>query len=289
MRERRCTPPEIKMVQLSGRKQKDMDIPFSRWNAVIASRRSKRQYDPAKPVLESLLTELAAVCNQFTPFTGTRSVLAREGCSEVFRGLIGSYGKITGVTAFIAFIGDIADLHVQEKVGFTGEGIILEATAMGLATCWVGGAFNPEAAASLIKLEPGDRVLAVTPVGYPTARDSLSEKSMAGFGLNHKRKPLSALVTGLEMAQWSEWIRISLEAARLAPSGVNRQPWSFHVERDAITVSVRTKEPDFNISKRLDCGIAMAHIEIAAMSCGKSGKWEFLNSPQVARFSVGSV
>jgi nitroreductase len=266
-----------------------MDIPFSRWNTVIASRRSKRQYDPARPVPESLLAELAAVCNGFIPFPGARSVLSREGCSEVFRGLIGSYGKITGIQTFIAFIGDMSDPHVQEKVGFTGEGIILEATAMGLSTCWIGGAFSPEAAASIIKLEANDRVLAVTPIGYPRAKDSLSEKSMTGFGLNHKRKPLSALVTGLEMEKWPEWIRISLEAARLAPSGVNRQPWHFYIEPDTITVSVRTKEPDFNLSKRLDCGIAMAHIEIASMSCGKSGKWEFLNSPDVARFSISTV
>jgi hypothetical protein len=27
--------------------------------------------------------------------------------------------------------------HVQEYVGYTGQGLILEATALGLDTCWV--------------------------------------------------------------------------------------------------------------------------------------------------------
>jgi hypothetical protein len=37
----------------------------------------------------------------------------------------------------------------------------------------------------------------------------------------------------------------------------------------------------------LDCGIAMLHIEVAALNAGMKGKWEFLKSPQVARFRVG--
>jgi hypothetical protein len=55
---------------------------------------------------------------------------------------------------------------------------------------------------------------------------------------------------------------------------------------NSIVVYVRTPGPEFTVSKRLDCGIAMLHIEIAAMSFGISGEWQFLNGPQVARFSV---
>ena len=67
---------------------------------------------------------------------------------------------------------------------------------------------------------------------------------------------------------------------------MNRQPWSFDVEDDSITVSVRTRGTEFNVSKRLDCGIAMLHIEVAAMNCGVRGEWQFLKAPQVARFSA---
>ena len=46
--------------------------------------------------------------------------------------------------------------------------------------------------------------------------------------------------------------------------------------------------PKLNLTsdKRLDCGIAMLHIEVAALNCGVKGKWELLASPQVARFTV---
>ena len=262
-----------------------MEIPFKRWYAAVGSRRSRRQYDPSKPVPDHLLAELRSVCAEFKPFTQARAVLVTERCDEVFTGVIGAYGKIKCARAFIAFIGDMTDAHVQEKVGYTGEGIVLEATALGLATCWVGGFFKPGVVASLIEMEENEKVLGITPVGYAVKRETVEERLMTGFGRTHQRKPLSSLVTGLEESRWPGWIRKALEAARLAPSAINRQPWSFHVEPDSITVSVRTKGPEFTVSKRLDCGIAILHIEVAAMNSGVSGIWEFLDSPLVARLS----
>jgi nitroreductase len=264
----------------------NMNIPFSRWNAVIGTRRSRRQFDPTKPVPDHLLAELRTTCTEYNPFPQAKAVLVTEGCSDVFKGVIGSYGKIKCAQAFIAFIGDMTDYYIQEKVGYIGEGLILEATALQLATCWVGGFFRPEVVASLIKMGGNEQVLGVTPVGYATEQESLEEKFMTGFGLTHKRKPFSNLVTGLEVNRWPEWVRISLEAARLSPSAINRQPWSFHVEPNAITISIRTRGPEFTVSKRLDCGIAMLHIEVASMNYGVSGKWEFLDSPLVTRFTV---
>ena len=65
-----------------------------------------------------------------------------------------------------------------------------------------------------------------------------------------------------------------------------------YVEPDSITVSVyRSKyrsKLEYGISKRLDCGIAMLHIEVAALDCGVQGRWEFLEAPKVARFTITS-
>lgn len=265
-----------------------MEIPYSRWYSAIEHRRSRRQFNPMKPIPGHILESLQRVCVEFTPFSHARAELITEHCDEVFKGAIGAYGKIKCAQAFIAFIGDSTDEHVQEKVGYVGEGLILEATALPLATCWVGGFFRPEIVASLIEMDATEKVFAVTPVGYATELESLEERIMTGFGRTHTRKPLSSFVTGLDESKWPAWIKTSLEAARLAPSAVNRQPWRFHVEPDAITVSVRTSGPEFNVSKRLDCGIAMLHIYVASMNSGIVGKWEFLDSPFVARFSIVS-
>jgi nitroreductase len=263
-----------------------VQIPYSRWYSAIDNRRSRRRYNPAKTISDQVLTDLNNACAEFRPFPHARAELITEHCDEVFKGVVGAYGKIKCAQAFIAFIGDISDDHIQEKIGYIGEGIILEATALHLATCWVGGFFRSEIVASLVRMGANEKILSVTPVGYATELESLEEKIMTGFGWTHKRKPLSGLVTGLNESNWPGWIKSSIEAARKAPSAINRQPWHFHVEPAAITVSVRTSGPEFNVSKRLDCGIAMLHIEVASMNSGISGKWELLDSPFVARFIV---
>jgi hypothetical protein len=107
-----------------------MDIPFSRWHQAIEKRRSRRHFDPNLPIAPEALAALDKVCNQFAPFPQARSRLVTESAKGVFKGIIGSYGKVKDAPAFIAFIGDMDDPFVQEKVGYTGEGIILEATAL---------------------------------------------------------------------------------------------------------------------------------------------------------------
>ncbi len=263
-----------------------MDIPFSRWYSAIEKRRSRRHFDPNRPIASEISAALDTICKQFKPFPHARSCLVTESVKGVFKGIVGSYGKIKDTPAFIAFIGNMDSPSVQEEVGYTGEGIILEATALGLNTCWVAGFFRPESVASLVEISNNERVLAVTPVGYARRFESLEEKLMTGFGRTHKRLQTSKLVSGLGIEKLPGWIRASLEAARLAPSAVNRQPWGFNIEDDGIRVFVRTGGPEFNVSKRLDCGIAMLHIEVAALDFGCKGEWEFLQSPQVAKFKV---
>ena len=67
---------------------------------------------------------------------------------------------------------------------------------------------------------------------------------------------------------------------------MNRQPWRFYVEPNGITISVDNSLLEWGISKRLDCGIAMLHIEVAALDSGVKGRWELLEAPQVARFTI---
>jgi hypothetical protein len=138
----------------------------------------------------------------------------------------------------------------------------------------------------MIKLAGTEKLLAVSPVGYTEEKWTFEEKMFTAFGAMHKRKPLSSMVTGIEEPQWPKWARAAAEAARLAPSATNRQPWNFTIEKDSITISIKSTGMEFNVSKRLDCGIAMLHIELGALKCGVHGDWELLKKPQVARFKI---
>ena len=264
-----------------------MEIPFSRWHAAIASRRSRRRYNRT-PLEPTQLAQLQTVCREFRPYPQARAELITEAPDEVLRGVVASYGKVKGAPALIAFIGDIDDPYVNEKIGYTGEGIILETTAVGLGTCWVGGSmfFRRGLAESIVGAGEKKRVFAVTPVGHAAEVFSFAERAQTAFGMLHRRKPMAELVSGLDEKQWPDWIKSVLEAARLAPSAVNRQPWRFYVGPNSITISVDSSLIEWGISKRLDCGIAMLHIEVAALDFGVKGKWELMEAPQVAKFTV---
>ena len=263
-----------------------MNIPAARWNEAIYQRHSRRQFDK-KPLPEEIVDKLL-VCqkglNQHLP--GAKVIFKNQDPNAIFSGIIGSYGKIKDAPTYAAFIGDMRDPNVQEKVGYLGEFFILEATALGLATCWVGGFFRPEAVAQEVKLEEYEKVLSVTPVGFVDSQYSFTEKMMSGMAGSKKRKALNELCLSQEKT-WPGWIKPALEAARVAPSAVNRQPWRFTVEDKSIKVSVdseRSVADISKISKRLDVGISMAHIEIAALQHGVEGHWQYLESPDVARF-----
>ncbi len=260
-----------------------MDIPYKRWYEAIFRRRSRRLYN-GFPLEREAFEKLTMVCNHFQPFNSARAVLI-EDAKSVFKGIIGAYGKIRGAPCFISFIGDMRDKYVQEKAGYTGEGIILEATSLGLGTCWVGKSFDPKIAASFIELKEHEKIIAVASVGYASSEESFEERLLTGFGKTHHRKPLEKLVKGIKESEFGEWIKEALLSAQLAPSAVNRQPWRFFIEKNSITISVDNLNDSYGISKRLDCGIAMLHIEVTALYFGVKGRWDFLELPNVARFN----
>ena len=261
-----------------------MNFPVERWYESIFSRRSRRRYDKRglEPDMVSHLREYTNDLNNFTG--GARVVLVTESPEKVFKGIIGSYGQIKGAPAYAAFRGDAHNQYVQEIIGYMGECFILEATSLGLGTCWVGGFFDSGVVKSQVAVAENEKVFAVTPVGFSVKENNTEEKLVSGIVTAHKRKDLKALCRGIPREQWPDWVNTALEAARLAPSAINRQPWRFLVEKDAVTISVDSAFLQLGVSKRLDCGIAMLHLELGARMKGIKGEWESLNSPDVARF-----
>jgi hypothetical protein len=77
-----------------------------------------------------------------------------------------------------------------------------------------------------------------------------------------------------------------LEAARLAPSAGNRQPWRFSAGSGFVEIGAAGARDSERYSKRLDCGIAMLHLELGARAAGKTGAWSLLEYPRVARYEI---
>jgi len=258
-----------------------MEIPAGSWYKSIFLRHSQRKYSGEMPD-EDVTTRIENVCAEFTPFLGVRSVLVREPANDVFKGAVGQYFfKVTEAPYYIAFIGNMNTPNVQASAGYIGEGVILESTSQGLNTCWVGGFFKRESVEKQIDLKDNEQILAITPVGYSKIDGDRIGKSTKTY----RRKDLNDLVISDQKME-GDWIDSALEAARLAPSAANRQPWRFTINGDSITISSNSKREGFGVSRRLDCGIAMLHLELGARVKGIKGSWEFLDYPEVARYRI---
>jgi nitroreductase len=258
-----------------------LDIPIDSWYNAIFLRHSQRKYSGEVPD-EEVTTGIERVCNEFKPFPGARAVLVREPANDVFKGAIGPYFfKVTEAPYYIAFIADMKATNIQAITGYLGEGVILEATSLGLNTCWIGGFFRRESVMKQMDLQDSERVLAITPIGY-----SKEEVDRVGVSSKqYRRKIVEKLVVNGELEN-NKWTKSAIEAARIAPSAANRQPWRFQVRDRSIIVSSNSNREGFDVSRRLDCGIAMLHIELGALSSDVEGSWEFLEFPDVAVYNV---
>ena len=195
---------------------------------------------------------------------------------------LGTYGVIKGASLFIAG-GVRKGLRAMEDFGFCMERNILFATTLGLGTCWLGGTLNRAGFARKIGLEPGELMPAISPVGYPAEKRSLTDRAFRFMAKSDRRKPWQELF--FDEQPGNPLVKENagacgqvLESVRIGPSASNRQPWriiregaAFHFflartpGYDKMTGEIRLQE--------VDMGIALCHFELAAGELGVRGSW----------------
>lgn len=264
-----------------------MEMPAERWYQAVKERSSRRQFN--SKIIEKLkikkLRDLIAEINE--EIVGLRIILVQKEVDEIFTGILGSYGKISGAPAFLAFLGREDLSYMEERVGYGGEAVILEAAALELGSCWVSGTFKTEKVMAALELKEGEKIYAISPLGYPEERPTISERILKTVISSKKRMDLKKLIINNDnLKEQPQWIETALETARLAPSALNRQPWRFKIEEKAVTIELDSREENEERQKNLDCGIAMLHLEIGALKAGVKGSWQYLEGKEVARFSV---
>lgn len=260
-----------------------MEMPVDSWYRALKVRHSRRFFLD-RQIAPEILDAIEDACTRFQPYSGVRVVLVRQMKEDIFRGLVGSYGKVKGASVYLAFLGEKEMEGVEERIGYCGEGLVLEATARGLSTCWVTGFFDPFVAALQIKPLDEEKIFAVSPLGYTRAEYNREEKIISVLARSRQRKSVAQISPLGSKEKWPAWALAGLEAARIAPSAVNRQPWRFSLDRRGVLLSMNNPGGNDHFSKRLDCGIAMLHFELAARAKGAAGNWELLPSPDVARY-----
>lgn len=232
----------------------------ARFLAAIPHRCSCRSF--LEPLDISLVSALDYAAQRVC-LPGVRIVIAPCG-DELFFGLP-IVGRIKGMTRCAYIIADTEVPHAILHAGISGEAFILEATALGVGTCWVSGSYRRSKAD--VDLDEGEKLVAVTPLGIP-------EKKDAG---RRSRKPLRQICLE-DPTSWPQWACHAAEAVRAAPSAVNLQPWKLSYARHALQLLTNGKV------NSLDLGIAMLHME-AAMEDRKH-LWQWGEGKTVAHLIV---
>jgi nitroreductase len=73
------------------------------------------------------------------------------------------------------------------------EHLVLAATDLGLATCWI-GAFDEQMIKDVLNIPNEIRVVALTPLGYPAGKDNIVDKVSKIVAKGAKRKPIEEIV-----------------------------------------------------------------------------------------------
>lgn len=196
---------------------------------------------------------------------------------------LGTYGVIKGASTFLGV--SIPDTkQAPLAAGYEFETLILSATHMGLGTVWLAATFNRDSFASAMKIPKDELFPAISPVGYPADKRSLTENLMRATMKSASRKAWKELFyqedfhTPLTQDMAGVYAQ-PLEMVRLAPSAKNAQPWrvrkagdTYHFYADYKSGLSKGEET----IKHVDLGIALSHFHQTALELGLSGTFKSL-------------
>lgn len=205
----------------------------------IQSRHSVRQYTD-QPIPPETLAALAAEVSRYNEAGGLHIQLVHDE-PEAFWGVLAHYGKFRGVRNYLALVGPKG---ADEKLGYYGERLALEAVRLGLDTCWVALTFRKGKCP--VAVAPGEKLVCVVALGYGQTH-----------GVPHQSKSLSEVCRA--EGDLPEWFRSGVEAALLAPTATNQQKFLLTLSGDRVKA-----ESTGGFYARVDLGIVKYHFEVGA-------------------------
>lgn len=220
-------------------------------------RRYSRRSFLAAPITAADRSILTAAIERYNSVSGLSIQFIEDG-SEAFKGIRRSYGLFHGVQSYFAMVGKTSDPDLKDKIGYYGELLVLEATKLGLGTCWVGGSYDKKKCPC--RVTEGEELVCTIPVGKVEEQQSLREK-VIHRAIHRSSKNAEDFYTTDAIVP--AWFSAGVEAVRIAPSAVNAQPVRLTYKAGKVTIYVE----DPGMARLIDLGIAKAHFEIGAAGC----------------------
>ena len=224
----------------------------------IFHRKSVRKYDMA-PLSAAVLSDLQKFAGNVKPLDEKiRYTFAYLGSDDV--------KSLLAIKAphYILLYSEKKGNYLM-NAGFVMQQINLYLAANDLGSCWLGMAKPP-------KNQPQGDLEFIIMMAFGRAAEPSGRADASEF----KRNSLSSISDMLP------GMSDILEPVRLAPSGVNTQPWYFSGNTDEITVSRRKlnliKEPLYGKMNQVDIGIALCHLWLSLDHQNKNAVFSFANS-----------
>jgi hypothetical protein len=258
---------------------------------LIRQRYSCRAYQKS-PIASEQAVQLQAFLKtvQSGPF-GTpmrfELVIASDSDQDALKGL-GTYNAIQDPAGFIIGASQPGERQLEDY-GYALETIILYATGLGLATCWLGGNFTRSTFSKKVHATRKEIVPGVASIGYPAAgirtRDLQRIKVKSDTRLPWDELFFKYGIAGSLSREGAGEYALALDMLRLAPSAHNYQPWRV-VQDDSCYHFYLKRTPGFGPRslafilldvvdlQRMEIGIAMCHFELTAREFGLDGGWE---------------
>jgi nitroreductase len=199
------------------------------------------------------------------------------------------YGLIKGHQTYL--LGTIENnLISRVSYGYVMEKAVLNATSLGLDSCWVG--YFDSQYFKEIELTDGKVIPSIVIIGYGLSKQSFTDNILRKIVGATRRKAWSGLFYNYSnlnpLAEAEAGILAEpFEMLRLAPSSGNTQPWRvFYNIGDSIVhffkkpISARYEKDGLH---DIDMGIALSHFDLALQNLGIKGVWTLTEKPVVVQ------
>ena len=210
----------------------------------IRERHSVRRFTP-EPIRPDDVTKLGRLIDETNRESGLHMQLILDD-PESFNTLLARYGRFANANNYIAIVGPKNMPDLDEKAGYYGQKLVLEAQMMGLRTCWAGGSFSRGKCRA--ELDSGQKIVLVIAIGYGQ-----------NDGKAHRSKAIEALCTVSEDSM-PLWFRKGVDAALLAPTAINQQKFTISMDSNENAVITAGRGP----FSKVDLGIVKYNFEAAS-------------------------
>ncbi|MBR1860241.1 MAG: nitroreductase [Lachnospiraceae bacterium] len=207
----------------------------------VKERHSVRKY-LSKPIEEEKRNRLLEIIDECNKESGLNIQLICDD-PDCFNTLIARYGRFRNVNNYIAMVGNKNISRLDEKCGYYGERLVLEAQMMGLNTCWVGGTYGKGKCKA--DKDSGEKIVLVIAIGY-------GEET----GVKHRSKPVDK-ICDIPESEMPLWFKNGLKAAMMAPTAINQQSFRITLAGEEAIITAKGKGPFVNV----DLGIVKYNFE----------------------------